>query len=227
MPRLTGGEIVIDRLIAEKIPYLVGIPGHGCLGLMDAAFKRSSEIALIQVRHEQSAVHLADGYYRVTGSPLACFTSIGPGALNTAIGLGTCFVESTATIVVSGAPHTYMRGRGVLQEIERDKPADLPSVLEPLVKKAYRPLDHATLFESLKDAFTQMMTGRPGPVFVSLPMDLQADAGDVPAAEHHADPSCEAQPPPDDVVVREAAELLMNARRAVIVGGRWCDAFRR
>lgn len=218
MVRLTGGEIVVDRLIAEKVPYMVGIPGHGCLGLMDAVLKRSSEIDLIQVRHEQSAVHLADGFYRVSGSPLACFTSIGPGALNTAVGLGTCFVESTATIVISGAPHTYMRGRGVLQEIERDKPADLPSALEPLVKKAYRPSDHKILFEVMDDAFSEMTTGRPGPVFVSLPMDLQAGAGDVPAAEQHTCPSGEAKPI-DDVAIRDAAELLLNARRAVIVAG--------
>lgn len=218
MVKLTGGEIVIDRLTAQGVPYLVGIPGHGCLGLVDAALERSSEIDVIQVRHEQSAVHLADGYYRVSGSPLACFTSIGPGALNTAVGLGTCFVESTATMVISGAPHTYMRGRGVLQEIERVKPANLPSALEPLVKKAYRPSDHAALFEAMADAFRQMATGRPGPVFVSLPMDLQADAGDVPAAQRYASPSHVSQSL-DQEAIKKAAEFLLNARRAVIVAG--------
>ncbi|NQW16437.1 MAG: thiamine pyrophosphate-binding protein [Chloroflexi bacterium] len=217
MPRLTGGEIVIDRLVAEGVPYFVGIPGHGALGLMDAALKASDRIDIIQVRHEQSAVHLADGYYRVSGSPLACFTSIGPGALNTAIGLGTCFVESTSTMVISGAPHTYMRGRGVLQEIERKSPADLPSALEPLVKKAYRPSEHDELFEAMEDAFTQMLTGRPGPVFLSLPMDLQSDAGEVPNAETRVRDAFQSSP--DDTAVRAAAELLMNANRTVIVAG--------
>jgi acetolactate synthase-1/2/3 large subunit len=216
--KLTGGEIVVDRLIAEKVPYFVGIPGHGCLGLIDAALRRSSELNIIQVRHEQSAVHLADGYYRASGSPLACFTSIGPGALNTAIGLGTCFVESTATIVVSGAPHTYMRGRGVLQEIDRKTPADLPSALEPLVKKAYRPLDHSDLFESLDDAFTQMTTRRPGPVFVSLPMDLQSDAGQVASATPHSE-SVTGSQPINPAHVRNAAELLINSKRPVILAG--------
>ena len=217
MPRLTGGEIVIDRLVAEGVPYFVGIPGHGALGLMDAAMKAVDKIDVIQVRHEQSAVHLADGYYRVSGSPLACFTSIGPGALNTAIGLGTCFVESTSTMVISGAPHTYMRGRGVLQEIERRSPDDLTSAIEPIVKKAYRPSEHTELFEAMDDAFTQMRTNRPGPVFLSLPMDLQSDAGDVPNAEKQDNPAQLADA--DEDAIQAAAELLINANRAVIVAG--------
>lgn len=217
MPRLTGGEIVIDRLVTEGVPYFVGIPGHGALGLMDAAKNASDKINIIQVRHEQSALHLADGYYRVSGSPLACFTSIGPGALNTAIGLGTCFVESTSAMVISGAPHTYMRGRGVLQEIERKAPADLPSALEPLVKKAYKPSKHNELFDAMDDAFVQMRTGRPGPVFMSLPMDLQSDAADVPKAESHSVDAQQSEP--DPAAIQTAAELLMNANRAVIVAG--------
>ncbi|MEX2705050.1 MAG: thiamine pyrophosphate-binding protein [Candidatus Freyrarchaeum guaymaensis] len=85
MPYLTGGEIIAETLLRENIPYAVGIPRHGNLGLVDA-FKRH-EFPIIQVRHEQSACHLADGYCRVTGKPLAVFTSIGPGACNTVVGL--------------------------------------------------------------------------------------------------------------------------------------------
>ena len=114
--RLTGGEIVMERLIAEGVPYLIGIPGHGILGLVDAARERIDQITVIQTRHEQSAIHMADGYYRVTGRPLACFTSIGPGALNCAVGLGASYVDSTALLLLSGEAHTYMAGRGVLQE---------------------------------------------------------------------------------------------------------------
>jgi len=83
--RLTGGEIIIDFLVRHRIPYLVGIPGHGCLGLVDALKNYEGRIQLLQVRHEQSAVHLADAYYRLTGIPLAVFTSIGPGAMNTVL----------------------------------------------------------------------------------------------------------------------------------------------
>lgn len=82
---LTGGQVVVQTLINEGVPYIVGIPGHGTLGLSDALIGQD-ELKVLQVRHEQAAVHLADAYYRVAGTPLAVFTSIGPGAMNTVIG---------------------------------------------------------------------------------------------------------------------------------------------
>ncbi|MEE8414425.1 MAG: thiamine pyrophosphate-binding protein [Dehalococcoidales bacterium] len=133
--KLTGGEIIAEYLIKEGIPYMIGIPGHGCLGLVDAFKGKEEEIKVLQVRHEQSAVHLADGYYRFSGKPLAVFTSIGPGAVNTAVGVATCYVDSTPVLVISGETHTYMFGRGVLQEIERTHDANFPRMLEPVVKR--------------------------------------------------------------------------------------------
>ena len=85
---LTGGQIVAESLARQGVPYLVGIPGHGCLALLDAFLGRD-DIRVLQVRHEQAAVHLADGYARVTGRPLAVYTSIGPGAANTVVGLAS------------------------------------------------------------------------------------------------------------------------------------------
>jgi len=215
--RMTGGEMVMERLIAQDVPYLLGIPGHGCLALVDAGLARRDRLQIIQVRQEQSAVHMADGYYRVKGEPLAVFTSIGPGALNCAIGLATSYVDSTAVLVLSGETHTYMRGRGVLQEIERRRPADVPTALTPLVKKAYRPDSPAELNAALEDAFREMGSGRPGPAFISLPMDVQADDADV--------------APPEPVSVQRgkqvldtdalgaAATLLLGAQRPVILAG--------
>ena len=218
MPILTGGQIIVDRLIAEGVPIMAGIPGHGIIAAMDAARLRASEISIIQVRHEQSAVHLADGYYRVAGKPIAVFTSIGPGALNTAVGLGSAYVDSIPVLVMSGEAHTYMAGRGVLQEIERQRPADLPTAMEPLTKKVYRPKSPTEVYDAMQDAFRVMREGRPGPVFISLPMDVQAEAADVPEARsvytiapRHATA--------DAAAVSAAAELLRTAKRPVIVAG--------
>lgn len=218
MTNRTGGEIVRDRLLAEEVPFLVGIPGHGIVAMLDAFRTVQDQIKILQVRHEQSAVHLADGYYRVTGRPLAVFTSIGPGALNTAIGLGASYVDSTAALVISGETHTYMEGRGVLQEVERKRPADVPSALEPLVKAAYRPRSQRELFDDLANAFREMTTGRPGPTFISLPMDVQAESDEVPVAvqviEEETRPSRESLRG-----VFDAVGLLTNAVRPVIVAG--------
>jgi|MDTC01.2.fsa_nt_gb acetolactate synthase-1/2/3 large subunit len=219
MPEHTGGEIVRDRLLAENIPYLVGIPGHGIVAMLDAFRNSQDRIRIMQVRHEQSAVHLADGYYRVTGRPLAVFTSIGPGALNTAVGLGTSFVDSTAVLILSGETHTYMEGRGVLQEIERNRPADLPSALKPLVKASYRPRTHHQLFHDLLNAFIEMTTGRPGPTFLSLPMDLQAESSEVPMTYPMEFPSRKTIGDKTLAGIEAAASMLIQAKRPVIVAG--------
>ncbi len=216
---LTGGEIVRDRLLAEGVPYFVGIPGHGIVAMLDAFRTSTDRIKVLQVRHEQSAVHLADGYYRVAGKPLAVFTSIGPGALNTAVGLGASYVDSTAVLVISGETHTYMEGRGVLQEIERKRPADLPSVLEPLVKASYRPRTQRELFDDLASAFRVMTTGRPGPTFVSLPMDVQAESAEVPGTVAVGEISPERLDDEALANVNAAVDLLVSAARPVIVAG--------
>ena len=85
--KLTGSEIVADMLAKEGVPYAIGIPGHGNLALVDAFRRYQDRIQIIMPRHEQAAVHMADGYYRVKGEPLAVFTSIGAGASNTTIDL--------------------------------------------------------------------------------------------------------------------------------------------
>jgi acetolactate synthase-1/2/3 large subunit len=215
----TGGEIVRDRLLAEEVPYLVGIPGHGIVAMIDAFRTVQDQIKILQVRHEQSAVHLADGFYRVSGKPLAVFTSIGPGALNTAIGLGASYVDSTAALVISGETHTYMEGRGVLQELERKRPADVPSVLEPLVKASYRPRSQKALHDDLADAFQQMTTGRPGPTFVSLPMDVQAESDEVPDPIPTSSGKSEELSTEALAASEAAADLLAAASRPVIVAG--------
>ena len=130
---LTGSEAIVEYLIKENVPYIFGIPGHGCLGLTDALLKYKDQIKVIQPKQEMSGVHMAVGYYRVTGQPLAVFTSIGPGAVNTAIGLADAFVDSMPVLVMTGNTHVHMRGVGVLQEVERKKDSALPRIFEPIV----------------------------------------------------------------------------------------------
>lgn len=218
MPEYTGGEIIAEYLIREGVPYAVGIPGHGNLALVDAFKDREDSIKIIQVRHEQSAVHLADGYYRASGRPLFCFTSIGPGAYNTVVGLATAFVDSSAVVVASGETHTYMFGRGVLQENERKYWADTLSVMRPITKRVWRVTRVDQLPFVIQQAFRISTTGRPGPVHIFLPMDIQADSADVeipepskhrPAGRISGDPA----------LVRKAAELLAAAERPVILAG--------
>ncbi len=215
---LTGSEVIVEYLVREGVPYAIGIPGHGNLGLVDALRRRQDAIRTIQVRHEQAAAHLADGYFRVAGRPLAIFTSIGPGAINTVVGVATAYVDSTAMLVLTGNVHTYMRGTGVLQEIERVRWADWPRILEPVVKAYWSVTRVDQLPRILPQAFSAMLHGRPGPVLIDLPMDIQCEAAEVelplPISARVA-----GGPGGDPEAIARAADLLWNARRPVILAG--------
>ena len=216
----SGGQIIVEYLIKEKVPYILGIPGHGILGLFDAVreAEEAGHIKYIQVKHEQAATHIADGYYRVTGKPLAVFTSIGPGALNTSIGLATAYVDSTAFLQFSGDTHVHMKGVGVLQEIERYQDSNFVRAMEPVAKRVWRVEAPEQLPRLLQRAFNQMLTGRPGPVVMALPMDVQTrdiDSNVMPAEQFRT----AAKPAGDPAFIEKAARLMKEAKRPVILAG--------
>lgn len=217
--RLTGSEIVTEILVREGVPYAIGVPGHGNLALVDAFRRYHDRLKVIMPRHEQAAVHMADGYYRVKGEPLAVFTSIGAGASNTAIGLATAYVDSIPLLLLIGETHTYMRGVGVLQEIERQAWSDMPRMLYPTVKRSWHIDDAVQLQRATSQAFNAMRTGRPGPTLITLPMDVQADAVNLP---HPPEPRARRphdRPAGDPAAIQQAAAALASAKRPVILAG--------
>lgn len=218
--KLTGGQVVTEFLKREKVPYVLGIPGHGVLSLFDAIrlADRKGDLRYIQVKHEQTAVHIADGYYRVSGQPLATLSSIGPGSLNTGIGLATAYVDSSAVLSLCGDTHVNMMGVGVLQEIERSHDSNFNRALEPLVKRSWRCENVVQLPRIMNRAFAQMKNGRPGPVMVALPMDVQAQEIDAQFPETPADPpaACSA---PDTKALQNALAIMRDAKRPVILAG--------
>ncbi len=216
--RLTGAQILVEYLIRQGVPYAAGIPGHGCWNLTDVLLDHTDEIRTIQVMHEQSAVHLADGYYRASGRPMLAFTSIGPGQTNTVVGMATAYADSTAVPLMTGSAHTYMRGHGLFQEIERRHAADNPRIFEPVVKEWWQPSRVDELPFVLHRAWNQMLSGRPGPVLLDLPMDVQADAAEVTIPDPD-EREARNGPRPNAQDIERAAALLRTARRPVIVAG--------
>jgi len=218
MAWLSGSEVVAEYLIKEKTPYIAGLPGHGALAFVDAFRKRRNKIDVIMVKHEQSAVHIADAYCRVTGKPMACFTSIGPGAINTLVGVGTAFMDSIPVVVFTANCPTYMNERGAMQEIERNHWADFPAMIRPIVKRTWNITNATQLIDVLPRAFRVATSGRPGPVHIDLPMDVQAQMvkAEVP------DPS-KYKVLPEGVGysgdVSKAVELLLKAKRPLILIG--------
>ena len=218
MPYYTGGEIVSKYLIQEGIKYVIGIPGHGNLPLVDAFFKNKDKIQLIQPKQEMSGVHLAVGYYRITGKPLCVFTSIGPGAINTAIGLADAFVDSMPVLVITGDTHVHMRGKGVLQEIERKRDSDMPRILEPIVKRSFQVDTVGQIPSIMQRAFNQMLTGRRGPVVIDLPMDTQAAAMET-TIPNPLERRGSGRIWGDPTIIKKASTLLKEAKRPVFLLG--------
>ncbi|HEX8939379.1 MAG TPA: thiamine pyrophosphate-binding protein [Candidatus Limnocylindrales bacterium] len=216
--RLSGAQIVVEYLLRQGVPYVAGIPGHGCWALVDALVDRADRIRIVQVMHEQSAVHLADGYYRVTGRPMLAFTSIGPGQTNTVVGMATAYSDSTAVALFTGSAHTYMRGHGLFQELERRHQADNPRIFEPVVKEWWQPSRVDEVPFVLQRAWNQMLSGRPGPVLLDMPMDVQVEMADVRLPDPGEREAGEGPRPAADDVERAAA-LLRAAERPVIVAG--------
>jgi acetolactate synthase-1/2/3 large subunit len=217
--KLTGGEIIIKQLATEGVPYILGIPGHGVLGLFDAVRKaqQTGQIKYLQVKHEQAATAIADGYYRISGKPLAVFASIGPGTLNTCIGLATAYVDSTPFLLLCGDTHINMKGVGVLQEIERYADSNIIRCLEPLSKRSWRAESASQLPRIMRRAFDLMLGGRKGPCTVSLPMDVQSDGVEEEAVcgrrREYRLPTADARQ------IEQAAAIMKKAKRPVILAG--------
>jgi acetolactate synthase-1/2/3 large subunit len=217
--RLSGAQIIAEYLICAGVPYATGIPGHGSWTLVDAIARREPALRLVPVMHEQSAAHLADGYFRACGRPLLAFTSIGPGAANTTVGVATAYVDSSAFLLAIGSAHTYMQGRSVLQEVDRTHDANFARVLEPVVKRWWQPSRVEQLPMVMHRAFNEMLSGRPGPVLLDLPMDVQADDAPVALPDLAPRTGKRTRPRPDVAETERAARLLAGAARPVIVAG--------
>ena len=218
--RYTGAEIILKQLINEVVPYIIGIPGHGILGLFDAIRKeeQAGNIKYIQVVREQSAAAIADGYFRMTGRPLPIFASAGPGSLGLSAGLANAYVDSTAFLALCGDTHIHTSGAGVLHEIERYQDSNTLRSLEPLSKRFWRAESVTQLPRIMRRAYNQMTAGRPGPCVVALPMDVQSDVAEVnlmPVAMQRP----ESVPCADKNHILRAVELMKTAKRPVILAG--------
>jgi acetolactate synthase I/II/III large subunit len=215
---MSGAQLIVECLVKAGVPYAAGIPGHGIWNVTDALIDAADTIKSLVVMHEQSAVHLADGYFRASGQPLAAFTSIGPGSANTIIGMGTAFVDSTAVLLLTGSVHTYMRGHAVMQELDRSQAANNLRMFEPVSKRQYLAVSADGLPHIMHRAFNAMMSGRPGPVHIDLPMDVQAETVEAEAPDFGQRVPV-ARPRPDAALTQAAARLLSGAQRPVIVAG--------
>src|SRR3954466_10068832 len=226
--RLNGGQVIVDYLIQEKVPYAFGLCGHGNIQFIDALFERQSDIKTISVHHESVARFMPAVYYRVSGRPLATFTSCGPGSANLPISLGNAFLDSVPFMAVTGNVPTSQFNRGAFQELYRHYQADFPSTVRSYCKKVFQPTRGEMVPLAVRQAWKTMTTGRPGPVVLDVPFDvfMEASAEEAPnPQEWSANIPSRCGADPDGVV--KAVDMLLSAERPVILVGqgvRWGGA---
>jgi acetolactate synthase I/II/III large subunit len=165
MRKLTGAQIVIESLIAEGVDVIFGHPGGAILPTYDALL--DSKIKHVLVRHEQGAAHMAEGYARVSGRPGVAMVTSGPGATNTVTGIADAYMDSTPIVVITGQVSTSLIGNDAFQE------ADIVGITRPCTKHNFLVKDIRDLPRIIKSAFYIASTGRPGPVVIDLPKDVQ------------------------------------------------------
>mgnify|MGYP000595520456 CR=1 FL=1 len=164
--KFTGAQLVIESLIQEKVEVIFGYPGGAVLPIYDEIFKQN-KIRHILVRHEQAAVHAAEGYARSTGKVGCVLVTSGPGATNAITGLTDALMDSIPIICLSGQVPTHLIGTDAFQE------ADTTGISRPCTKHNYLVKDAHKLSEIIHKSFEIASSGRPGPVLIDLPKDIQ------------------------------------------------------
>jgi len=212
--KLTGSEIIMECLLQEGVHVMFGYPGGAILPTYDAIAKYDDRLHHVLVRHEQGASHMADGYARATGEVGVCIATSGPGATNLVTGLATAMMDSSPILAITGQVPIPAIGSDAFQE------TDVTGVTLPITKHNYLVTDVRDLAYTMKEAFHIARTGRPGPVLVDVPKDVQLaqtefeyPQGEIVLPGYHPPSSAE------EYEVNDALRLIEEAERPIILAG--------
>lgn len=210
---MTGAEALLRSLVAEGVDTVFGYPGGAILPVYNALYDFGPELRHILVRHEQGAMHAAQGYARVTGRTGVVIVTSGPGAANCVTGLSDAMMDSTPLVLITGQVGASYLGSDAFQE------TDVVAVTTPITKWAYQVRSADELPEAVAKAFYIASTGRPGPVVLDIAKDAQI--GLLSYSHRHVNfiRSYDPEPQPDSDAIARAAELLNGARRPMIIAG--------
>lgn len=209
---MSGAEIVLQALKDQGVEVIFGYPGGAVLPLYDALFQQNA-IRHILVRHEQAAVHAAEGYARSTGKVGVVLVTSGPGATNAVTGLVDALMDSIPVICLTGQVPTHLIGNDAFQE------ADTTGITRPATKHNYLVKDINKLAGVVHEAFYVAKAGRPGPVVIDLPKDILIGKGAYTEAPQTPHRSYRPQTEPDPAAIRQAVRLLKEAKRPMVYTG--------
>src|SRR5687768_1620066 len=210
--KLTGAEIVLKALRDQGVDVIFGYPGGAVLPIYDALFQQN-DIKHVLVRHEQAAVHSAEGYARSTGKVGVVLVTSGPGATNAVTGLTDALMDSIPIVCLTGQVPTHLIGNDAFQE------ADTTGITRPCTKHNYLVKRIEDLSRTLHEAFYVARSGRPGPVVVDLPKDVQQTRGAYLGPELVEHRSYRPQTEPDPAKIAEAVDMMIAAKRPLFYCG--------
>ncbi|HEX5965012.1 MAG TPA: biosynthetic-type acetolactate synthase large subunit [Pyrinomonadaceae bacterium] len=210
----TGAEILVDALVSEGVDTIFGYPGGAVLHIYDELWRARDRITHYLVRHEQGAVHMAEGYARASGRVGAVLVTSGPGATNAVTGIANAYMDSTPIVVITGQVPKHLIGTDAFQEV------DTVGITRPCVKHNYLVREASDIAGIVREAFHLARSGRPGPVVIDIPKDVSAARASFSRLDHVGFPFSRDVSPVDGASVARALDAVQSAKRPVLyVGG--------
>jgi len=210
----TGAEMLIQALVHEGVDTIFGYPGGAVLHIYDELWRARDRITHYLVRHEQGAVHMAEGYARATGRAGVVLVTSGPGATNAVTGIANAYMDSTPIVVITGQVPKHLIGTDAFQEV------DTVGITRPCVKHNYLVREASDLPAIVREAFHLARSGRPGPVVIDIPKDVSAARSNYSRLDHVSFPFSTQPAQVDEDSARHALQQIVNAKRPVLyVGG--------
>ena len=210
----TGAEMLIQALAHEGVDTIFGYPGGAVLHIYDELWRARDRITHYLVRHEQGAVHMAEGYARATGRVGVVLVTSGPGATNAVTGIANAYMDSTPIVVITGQVPKHLIGTDAFQEV------DTVGITRPCVKHNYLVREAKDLPAIVREAFHLARSGRPGPVVIDIPKDISAARSNYTRLDHVSFPFSTQTPTVDPGLAHEALQQILNAKRPVLyIGG--------
>jgi acetolactate synthase-1/2/3 large subunit len=210
----TGAEMLIQALVYEGVDTIFGYPGGAVLHIYDELWRARDRITHYLVRHEQGAVHMAEGYARATGRTGVVLVTSGPGATNAVTGIANAYMDSTPIVVITGQVPKHLIGTDAFQEV------DTVGITRPCVKHNYLVREAKDLPAIVREAFHLARSGRPGPVVIDIPKDVSAARSNYSRLDHVSFPFSAQPARVDQDSARAAMQQILNAKRPVLyIGG--------
>ncbi len=211
MAKMTGAQALVEALKRQKVDVIFGIPGGAILPVYDVLY--DSSIRHILMKHEQCAAHAADGYARAGGRPGVCMATSGPGATNLVTGIANAYMDSSPVVAFTGQVPRPTIGKDAFQE------ADIVGITTPITKYNFQVKKASDIPETVRTAFYLAATGRPGPVLVDIPKDVQTETAEMEFTDDIEIRGYKPRYDPHPLQVKKSAEMLIQAERPVILAG--------